>query len=291
MIGRLALAAVVLAAAGWFIALRPQALGGPAAYILVAGQSMEPTIHPGSLVILFRRPQYAIGDVVAYRVPPGDPGAGLRIIHRIVGGSASAGFVMRGDNTPSSDLWRPKPEAILGSAQVVIPGAMPVLLFARSPIVAASVAAGLAAYFALGFWAEDRRRPKSPRPPPGWRAYTRRKTLVRARAAFFPPVGWIAPAMVLTAVAAMGARSAPTALAALAAPAALTLRRSGSQPATTWMTPSALVAADPAHPPIIDHEVPGWPSSVLRDPAHSLPPVPHRCTSGCICSALESAYG
>jgi signal peptidase I len=290
MIGRLALAAVVLAAAGWFIALRPQALGGPAAYILVAGQSMEPTIHPGSLVILFRRPQYAIGDVVAYRVPPGDPGAGLRIIHRIVGGSASAGFVMRGDNTPSSDLWRPKPEAILGSAQVVIPGAMPVLLFARSPIVAASVAAGLAAYFALGFWAEDRRRPKSPRPPAGWRAYTRRKALVRARAAFTPPAGWIAPAMVLAAVAAMAARSAPTALAALAAPAALALRRSGSQPATTWMA-SALVAADPALPPIIDHKVPGWPSSVLRDPAHSLPPVPHRCMPGCICSALESAYG
>jgi hypothetical protein len=81
--------------------------------------------------------------------PPGDPGAGLKIIHRIVGGSAEAGFVMRGDHTPSSDLWRPKLEAILGSAQVVIPGAMPILLFARSPIVAASVAAVLAAYFAL----------------------------------------------------------------------------------------------------------------------------------------------
>ncbi len=265
MIGRLALAAVVLAAAGWFIALRPQALGGPAAYILVAGQSMEPTIHPGSLVILFRRPQYAIGDVVAYRVPPGDPGAGLRIIHRIVGGSAEAGFVMRGDNTPSSDLWRPKPEAILGSAQVVIPGAMPVLLFARSPIVAASVAAGLAAFFALGFWAEDRRRPNSAGRPPGWRAYARREILVRARAAFMPPVGWIAPLMLLAAVAAMAARTAPTALAALAAPAAIALRRSANQPS-------------------------GWPSSVLRDPAHFLPRVPHRCMPGCICSALESAY-
>jgi signal peptidase len=279
MIGRLALAAVVLAAAGWFIALRPQALGGPAAYILVAGQSMEPTIHPGSLVILFRRPQYAIGDVVAYRVPSGDPGAGLRIIHRIVGGSAEAGFVMRGDNTPSSDLWRPKPEAILGSAQVVIPGAMPVLLFARSPIVAASVAAGLAAYFALGFWAEDRRRPNSPRPPPRVAGVHAPKILLRACPAFIPPVGWIAPAMLLTAVAAM------------AAPAALALRRSGSQPAATWMAPSALVAAEPAHIPIIDHRVPGWPSSVLRDPAYSLPRVSHRCMPGCTCSALESAYG
>jgi signal peptidase len=273
MIGRLALAAVVLAAAGWFIALRPQVLGGPAAYILVAGQSMEPTIQPGSLVILFRRPQYAVGDVVAYRVPPGDPGAGLNIIHRIVGGSAQAGFVMRGDNTTNSDLWRPKPEAIIGAAQVVIPGAVPVLLFARSPIVAASVAAGLAAYLVLGFWAEDRRRS------------------IRARAAFTPLLGLIAPAMLLAAVAVLAARTAPASLAALAAPAVLTLRRTGRQPATAWSAPSTLVAADPPRMPIIDHRVPGWPSSVLRDPAHSVPRVPHQCVQGCICSALASAYG
>jgi len=157
MMGRLALAAVIVAGVGWFIALRPQVLGGPAAYILVSGESMQPTIRPGSLVILFRQPQYAVGDVVAYRIPPGDPGAGLNIIHRIVGGSAAAGFLLRGDNVASSDLWRPNPDAILGSAQMVIPGAVPVLLFARSPIVAASVSAGLAAFLVLGFWSKGRR--------------------------------------------------------------------------------------------------------------------------------------
>jgi signal peptidase len=162
---------VIVAAVGWFIALRPQVLGGPAAYILVSGESMQPTIHPGSLVILFRRPHYAVGDVVAYRVPPGDPGAGLNIIHRIVGGSAEAGFVVRGDNAPNSDLWRPKPGDIIGSAQLVIPGAVPVVLVARSPIVAASVAAGLAAYLALGFWAEDRRRSIIASPPAGRRSH------------------------------------------------------------------------------------------------------------------------
>ena len=158
MIGRLALATVLVAGLGWFIALRPQVLGGPAAYILVAGDSMEPTIHPGSLVILFRQPRYSAGDVVAYRIPPGGPGAGLNVIHRIVGGSAADGFVVRGDNAPTSDLWRPLPDAILGSAPVVIPGAVPVILFLRSPIVAASVAAALATYLVLGFWSVGQRR-------------------------------------------------------------------------------------------------------------------------------------
>ena len=159
MMARLALAAVLVAGVGWFIALRPQVLGGPAAYILVSGESMLPTIRPGSLAILFRQPRYAVGDVVAYRIPAGGPGSGLNVIHRIVGGSAAAGFVLRGDNTANSDLWRPKPEAILGSARMVIPGAVPVLLFARSPIVAASVSAGLAAFLVLGFWSKDRREP------------------------------------------------------------------------------------------------------------------------------------
>jgi hypothetical protein len=83
----------------------------------------------------------------------------MNVIHRIVGGSAAAGFILRGDNAASSDLWRPKPEAILGSARMVIPGAVPVLLFARSPIVAASVSAGLAAFLVLGFWLKDRPEP------------------------------------------------------------------------------------------------------------------------------------
>jgi len=158
VVGRFLAVVVLAAAAAWFVFLRPQAIGGPAAYVLVSGESMEPTLEPGALVVAMHQDEYQVGDVVAYRIPAGDPAAGLLVIHRIVGGSAESGFVMRGDNAAGSDLWRPTPVDILGRSQAVIPGAMPALLFARSPIVAASAAAALAVYLVLGLWAPDRRR-------------------------------------------------------------------------------------------------------------------------------------
>jgi len=152
MIGRLTLAATVVLVAGWFALLRPTALGGPTTYLLVSGQSMEPTIHAGSLVVLQHGSGYRVGEVVAYRIPAGDPASGLNVIHRIVGGSGEAGFIMRGDNASATDLWRPRTDDVLGTPVLIIPGAMPVLLVIRSPIVIASVAAALSVYLMLGFW-------------------------------------------------------------------------------------------------------------------------------------------
>ncbi len=156
VVGGLLTIAVLVAVVAWFLVLRPQVLGGPAGYILVSGRSMEPNVHEGSLVVTFRHSEYGVGDVVAYRIPAGEPAAGLLVIHRIVGGSADAGFVTRGDNASGSDIWRPRPDDIVGTAQVVVTGATTALLFMRSPIVAASVAAALAVYLVLGLWAPRR---------------------------------------------------------------------------------------------------------------------------------------
>jgi signal peptidase I len=150
---RLLRVAAILAFAGWFVALRPQVLGGPASWILVAGESMEPNIHAGSLVIVVSRPAYDVGDVVAYRVPEGNPGAGDNVIHRITGGTADTGYVVRGDNASGPDMWRPRRSDVVGAAWLVVSDAVPVLLFLRSPILVASVAAGLASYIVLGFLA------------------------------------------------------------------------------------------------------------------------------------------
>jgi signal peptidase I len=159
MIGRLLRLVAVVVFAGWFLVLRPQVLGGSAGWILVAGESMEPTIRPGSLVIVMRRSDYQVGDVVAYRVPDGDPGAGANVIHRIVGGTADTGFATRGDNTNGPDLWRPRPDEIVGAAWLTVSDAVAVILFLRSPILVASVAAALATYWILGVLA-----PPSPAP-------------------------------------------------------------------------------------------------------------------------------
>lgn len=149
----------LLAGAAWFALLRPVALGGDVAYILVAGSSMESTIDAGSMVIASRQQTYSVGDVVAYRIRDGEVGAGLNVIHRIVGGSATSGFLMRGDNTQVNDIWRPMPSEIVGRATIVIPGVMPILLFLRSPIVIASLAAAWATYLILGLWPAPAREP------------------------------------------------------------------------------------------------------------------------------------
>ncbi|MCA1709438.1 MAG: signal peptidase I [Actinobacteria bacterium] len=98
----------------WALVLRPQALGGPAAYVIVSGESMEPRLHDGDLVVAHRADAYSVGDVVAYRVPEGEVGAGAAVIHRIIGGSAEAGYIVKGDNRVGQDVWRPKPHDVIG---------------------------------------------------------------------------------------------------------------------------------------------------------------------------------
>ena len=78
-------AGIVLAAA-WALTLRPTSLGGPATYIVVRGDSMLPDYHSGDLVVLRAASAYSASDVVGYRVPDGEIGAGHVVLHRIVAG-------------------------------------------------------------------------------------------------------------------------------------------------------------------------------------------------------------
>jgi signal peptidase I len=156
-------AALVAVAGGWFVLLRPASLGGPVAYVVTAGTSMRPTLRDGDLVVLRRQRLYRRGDIVAYRVPRGDPATGDRVIHRIVGGSARRGYVMLGDNKTYPDQWHPRPADVLGKEWFVIPYAGPVLRVLRSPLFLASLAAGLViAVVALGGADERDRRTSVP---------------------------------------------------------------------------------------------------------------------------------
>jgi signal peptidase I len=136
-------AVFALAVAGWFLMLRPVRLGGPATFVVVQGVSMEPTYHTGDLVIAHRQASYAVGDVIAYRVPNGDVGAGLTVVHRITGGSAAAGFVTQGDNNPAPDDWRPTLADVQGKAWAVAPQGGALLTFLRAPIPLAALGASV----------------------------------------------------------------------------------------------------------------------------------------------------
>lgn len=148
---RAAIGVGVLLFAAWLLVLRPQALGGPAAYITVAGVSMEPTLHAGDLVVMTRADAYEPGDVVAYRVPDGDPAAGRHVIHRVIGGGAEEGYLLQGDNSAAPDRWRPTDRDIVGRQLVVVPGFGSVLMLLKTPAAMAGLAAALVV-FALPQW-------------------------------------------------------------------------------------------------------------------------------------------
>jgi signal peptidase I len=143
--------AVVLSAFGvWFFSFRPQVLGGPAEYVVVAGTSMAPTLKSGDVVVVRAHSTYHAGEVIAYRIPQGAPAAGGRIIHRIIGGSGASGYVVKGDNRKTADLWHPRDADVIGSVSVRLPQVARVALFLRSPLVLASLAAGLIFAFVAG---------------------------------------------------------------------------------------------------------------------------------------------
>ena len=135
------IAIAILLCLFWAQFLRPQSLGGNAGYVLVSGQSMEPRYHTGDLVLVEKHASYHAGELIAYRVPKGDPMAGAQVIHRIIGGDAKHGFIVRGDNRTAPDVWRPKPQDIVGAKALRLPGAIVVLQFLRAPIFLAILAA------------------------------------------------------------------------------------------------------------------------------------------------------
>jgi signal peptidase I len=135
------IAVAILVCLFWAQYLRPQSFGGRAAYVLVSGKSMLPRYHTGDLVLVEKQTSYHVGQLIAYRVPKGDPMAGAQVIHRIVGGNAQHGFIVRGDNRTAPDVWRPKPRDIVGAKALRIPNAVLILQFLRSPLFLALLAA------------------------------------------------------------------------------------------------------------------------------------------------------
>lgn len=132
----------------WFVGFRPSALGGWVTYVVVRGDSMLPTYETGDLVVLTPQPTYRIGDVVGYRVPAGELGAGLLVVHRIVD-EAGDRFILRGDNNPAPDPWQPTAQDIAGSALVAAPGLGRTLAWIRQPAVLGAAAAAIVVWLVI----------------------------------------------------------------------------------------------------------------------------------------------
>ncbi len=146
-------------ALGWFMFLRPVALGGPATYVVVSGESMEPTLYDGDLVVLRDRPAYEVGDIVTFPVPEGEPGAGSLVIHRIVGEGAD-GFVMQGDNKDRVDDWTPGTEEVLGEEWATAPNVGSMIAALRSPPLLAAIVGGFTTVMLLNRRPEESAEPQ-----------------------------------------------------------------------------------------------------------------------------------
>jgi signal peptidase len=147
----LTIAAVVF----WVMFLRPQSLGGTAAYVLVSGHSMLPRYKTGDLVLVEKHSSYHVGEVIAYHVPKGSPVAGAQVIHRIIGGNGKTGFIVKGDNRTAPDVWHPTNKDVVGAKALRIPDGVLVLTILRSPLLLGLLAASFAFVFILSREGDD----------------------------------------------------------------------------------------------------------------------------------------
>jgi signal peptidase I len=121
----------------------PQSLGGQVAYVRVDGHSMDPALHLGDLAIVRHQSSYRVGDAVAYRIPKGEFGAGAMVIHRLIGGNGTTGYVTKGDNKNLPDEWHPTTADIAGRVRYDIPGAGTKLAALTKPMYLGGLVAAL----------------------------------------------------------------------------------------------------------------------------------------------------
>ena len=97
--------------------------GGVIKARVVLTGSMEPVISPGDVVITMpvSRREPEIGDVVTYVAKRFDGSPVGNFTHRIISGSETEGFIVKGDANPAPDIQRPKLQDIAGVVVFTIP--------------------------------------------------------------------------------------------------------------------------------------------------------------------------
>ena len=113
------------------VAIWPTALGGATSYVIVTGQSMEPTLYAGDFVVL-RTGDYEVGDVVSY-MPFDDVPA--QVIHRILEFKDDGTMTLKGDNNNFIDPFAPTLDDITGKLVFSIPKVGSVGWFLGQPLV------------------------------------------------------------------------------------------------------------------------------------------------------------
>ena len=116
------------------IFLWPSAAGGKTDFFIVQGQSMLPTILPGSFIITQQEPTYEVDDVIAFNYV--HEKARQIVVHRIIEyDPVDQDFIMQGDNNPKPDAGTYTQEDIIGEVKFVIPFFGDALSLMRNPVI------------------------------------------------------------------------------------------------------------------------------------------------------------
>jgi signal peptidase I len=137
-------AMVAALAVAWF-AFAPAQLGGTVTYVSTHGQSMEPKMHQGDLVLVRAADDYRVGDVIAYRSKSLD----RIILHRIIRSDGDR-FVTQGDNNDWIDSDEPTIDDVVGKMWLKAGGIGSIAQNLRTPTAIALIGALSAlAWFAM----------------------------------------------------------------------------------------------------------------------------------------------
>jgi signal peptidase I len=132
----------ILVLLGGYVLAGPTALGGPASYVIVDGQSMEPTYATGDLLVARERDRYEVGEVIVYDAAVDGQ---FEVVHRIVE-PTDGGFVTQGDNVPDVDPWIAQDDRIHGRVLLHIPRGGHAVHWLRQPPVVFALVLGLGTF-------------------------------------------------------------------------------------------------------------------------------------------------
>jgi signal peptidase I len=127
---------------GW-----PAQLGGNLSLVVVSGHSMDGTYRTGDLLLAWPDTDYHVGEIVVYQIPKGEPGAGFRVVHRVIN-KENGHFTTQGDNRDTSDMWQPTVHDVVGHPFFRIRAGGLALKWLLSPIALALVV-GVCVYWAV----------------------------------------------------------------------------------------------------------------------------------------------
>lgn len=122
--------------AAWLFTYGPALVGGPITYAIVSGQSMEPMLHTGDLVLARIQSDYQVGDIVITNV------LGGYVIHKVVAHNGKL-FHTQGINNDFADTWNIRADQIVGKYEFQLNGVGNALVYLRTHPLALALGAAI----------------------------------------------------------------------------------------------------------------------------------------------------